>query len=171
MAGTIPADIAQFYWHALVLCQKLAYLYGWPDLLVHGEVDEETEQKFTLLIGAMMGAGLAQQGLVKLSNHFAAQVGNRLPRQALTKHTSYNLTKQVGKWIGVRITKSTLSRGLQKLIPVVGGGVSAGFTAVMMRGMARNLRGHLKGLVFASPEGCPETANEDGHSPTEARQA
>ena len=106
MAGTIPADIAQFYWHALVLCQKLAYLYGWPDLLVHGEVDEETEQKFTLLIGAMMGAGLAQQGLVNLSNRFAAQVGNRLPRQALTKHSSYNLTKQVGRWIGVRITKS-----------------------------------------------------------------
>lgn len=36
MAGTIPADLAQFYWHALVLAQKLAYLYGWPDLLENG---------------------------------------------------------------------------------------------------------------------------------------
>ena len=43
MAGTIPVDLAQFYWHALVLAQKLAYLYGWPDLLEQGQVDEETE--------------------------------------------------------------------------------------------------------------------------------
>ena len=56
MAGTIPADVPQFYWHALVLAQKLAYLYGWPDILDGGEVDEETEIHLTLLVGAMMGA-------------------------------------------------------------------------------------------------------------------
>ena len=40
MVGTVPADLAQFYWHTLVLAQKLAYLYGWPDLSDKGEVDE-----------------------------------------------------------------------------------------------------------------------------------
>ena len=27
MAGTIPADMTQYYWHVFVLAQKLAYLY------------------------------------------------------------------------------------------------------------------------------------------------
>ena len=35
--------VAQFYWHAIVLSQKLAYLYGWPDILEEGAVDDETE--------------------------------------------------------------------------------------------------------------------------------
>lgn len=32
MAATLPADITQFFYHAVVLSQKLAYLYGYPDL-------------------------------------------------------------------------------------------------------------------------------------------
>lgn len=32
MAATVPADMAQYYWHVFVLAQKLAYLYGFPDL-------------------------------------------------------------------------------------------------------------------------------------------
>ena len=33
MAGTVPADLTQFFWHTVVILQKLAYLYGWPELL------------------------------------------------------------------------------------------------------------------------------------------
>ena len=61
MAVTIPADLVQFYWHAIVLSQKLAYLYGWPDLLKEDEADEETKAKITLLIGVMMGAQVANK--------------------------------------------------------------------------------------------------------------
>ena len=64
MAATMPVDMAQFFWHAVALSQKLAYLYGWPDLLGRdGSVDEEAEARLTLLIGAMMGARAAQDGL------------------------------------------------------------------------------------------------------------
>ena len=30
--GTIPSDIAQFYFHVFVVSQKVAYIYGYPDL-------------------------------------------------------------------------------------------------------------------------------------------
>ena len=33
MLGTIPADLMQYYMHALRIMQKLAYLYGWGELL------------------------------------------------------------------------------------------------------------------------------------------
>ena len=33
IAGTVPADLTQFFWHVTVILQKLAYLHGWPELL------------------------------------------------------------------------------------------------------------------------------------------
>ena len=50
MLATVPADLAQFVWHAIVLSQKLAYLYGWQDLLKEGEVDEQTGTTMTLFL-------------------------------------------------------------------------------------------------------------------------
>ena len=152
MAATIPADIAQFYWHALVLAQKLAYLYGWQDLLKEGEVDEDTEFQLTLLIGTMMGASAARRGLVDLSERLAVQIAHRLPRQPLTKYAVYNLTKRVGTWIGVRITKGTFSRGVAKVIPFIGAAISAGVTATMMLPMAKALKNHLRRLRLAHSE-------------------
>ena len=152
MAGTIPADVTQFHWHVVVLSQKLAYLYGWPDILEEGEVDEQTEQQLTLLIGAMMGARVASRVLAEIAQRFAAQVAHRLPRQALTKYAIYNVTKQTAKWVGIQVTKSTASRGISKVIPVVGGVLSAGVTAAMMRPMAHRLKDHLRALRYALPD-------------------
>ncbi len=151
-AITIPADLAQFYGHATILAQKLAYLYGWPDLLEEGEVDEETELRLTLLIGAMMGAKAAQKGLIELAERLAVQVAHRLPRQALTQYAAYTLAKQVGKWIGVNVTKTTFARGISKVVPFVGGVASATVTVVLMRPMAKKLQKHLKTLRYASTE-------------------
>jgi hypothetical protein len=148
--GTIPADLAQFYWHALVVCQKLAYLYGWPSLLEKDEeIDDETMLRLTLFIGVMMGAGGAAGVVTKLSEHYSMEVVNRLPRAALTKVGIHNLAKQVGKWIGIQITKSSFSRVLAKIIPVLGGVISASISAGMMIPMANRLRDHLKKLKFA----------------------
>ncbi len=152
MAGTIPADVAQFYWHALVLAQKLAYLYGWPNLLEEGEVDEDTEFHLTLLVGAMMGAATARRGLTELARRFAEQTAHRLPRQALTKTVYYPLVRKVAKWIGIKITKRTFAGGLSKVVPVIGGVLSAGVTAVMMQPMAKRLKNHLKTLRYALPD-------------------
>jgi uncharacterized membrane protein len=149
-AGTIPADLAQFYWHALVLCQKLAYLYGWPSLLEKDEkIDDEIMLRLTLFIGVMMGASGATDVVSKFSEHFSTEVAPRLPRAALTKVGIYNLAKQVGKWIGIQITKTSFSRVLSKIIPVLGGVISAGISAGMMIPMANRLRDHLKTLKFA----------------------
>ena len=152
MAGTIPVDVAQLYWHALVMAQKLAYLYGWPDLLEEGEVDEQTEVQLTLLIGAMMGAAAANQGLAELAKRFAGETVRRLPRQALTKTWYYPIVKQVGKWIGVRVTKQTFAGGVAKVVPGIGGILSASVTAATMGPMAKRLKNHLRTLKYAFPD-------------------
>ena len=45
MLGTVPADLMQYYVHAFRIMQKLAYLYGWRELLSDmDEVDDETSR-------------------------------------------------------------------------------------------------------------------------------
>ena len=150
MAAMIPADMAQYFWHAIVLAQKLAYLYGWPDLLEDGELDEEAEFRITLLFGAMLGAAQANTVLSEVASRYAYQVARRLPRQALTKTAYYPIVKQVGRWIGVRVTKQSFARGLSKVIPVIGAVTSAALTATLMWPMANQLKNHLRTLRYAT---------------------
>ena len=156
MAATIPGDVAQYYWHAIVLAQKLAYLYGWPDFLRNREADAETNWHITLLIGSMMGAGQANIALAEIAKGFAGEVSTRLPRQALTKTMYYPVVKMVGKWIGIKVTKQSFARVVSKAVPLLGGVVSASVTALTLRPMAKRLQKHLQSLEYAR---CP-TAEE-----------
>ena len=152
MAATIPTDLAQFFWHAIVLAQKLAYLYGWPDLLEDGELDEETELRIVLLIGVMFGAAEANRLLAEIARRFAGEATRRIPRYALTKTSYYPVIKMVLKWVGIKVTKQSFARGLSKVIPVLGGVLSAGVTALTLRPMAKHLKNHLRSLRYAHPE-------------------
>jgi len=58
MLGTIPADLMQYYAHALRIMQKLAYLYGWSELLPDGrETDDDTLGVLAVFFGVMLGVG------------------------------------------------------------------------------------------------------------------
>lgn len=149
MAGTIPADLAQFYWHAIQVVQKLAYIYGWPELYSEDEIDDETLLQITLFIGVMMGAQGAAKLVSDLAERVSAQVVKRLPRAALTKYGIYNLAKQVANWIGVKLTKDSFSRIASKLVPILGGAVSGAISFITMRTMARRLSSHLRSLPIA----------------------
>jgi hypothetical protein len=153
IAGTIPADLVQFYWHAVVLSQKLAYLYGWPDIIdEEGGADDETEYRLTLFMGVMMGAQGANKVIAEIAERFAKEAAKRLPRYALTKYGLYNVAKQVGKWIGIQVTKNAFGRAVARVVPIVGGVVAASVSVALMRPMARRLKTHLSGLGYADPD-------------------
>ena len=149
--GTIPVDLAQFYCNAIILAQKLAYLYGWPSILKEKGIDEETKMRVTLLIGAMLGVGEATKVLNKIAQEFAKETAKRLPRQALTKTAYYPIIKQIGRYIGISVTKASFSRGVARIIPIIGGITSGLLTMAMMRPMAKRLQDHLKTTKFAQP--------------------
>jgi hypothetical protein len=50
MLATIPADIAQYYYHLIVVAQKIGYIYGFADF---GLSDDNLKSLVTLLIGVM----------------------------------------------------------------------------------------------------------------------
>lgn len=162
MAGTIPADMTQYYWHVFVLAQKLAYLYGFPDLRdENGNLTDTASDMLTLFVGVMMGAPAANQAIKGLAKEFAKQVVKRLPQKALTKTMYYPIIKQIAKWIGVKLTKDTFAKGLGKVIPILGGVISGGLTLATFRPSAKRLQHKLQEEMFVINENYQENHNNE----------
>ncbi len=145
MIGTIPADITQYYYHVVIVAQKLGYIYGWPDLLDEKQQFSEASRNIlTLFVGVMLGAGAANKAVTEVGKKLSMQVAKRLPQQALTKTAYYPIIKQVGKWIGMKVTKETFAKGASKFVPILGGVLSGGLTFFTFKPMANKLHAKLK---------------------------
>jgi len=148
--GAVPADLAQYFWHVVVVLQKLAYLHGWPELIAaDGKLDDETKLVVTLFVGVMMGAEGASEAVGKLSAALASQVVKRLPRAAATKYALYRVAKGVATWLGLSLTKKKFAELVGRSIPLVGGVVSGSLTWMAFGQGATRLRRHLEGLPLA----------------------
>lgn len=146
MAATIPADIAQFYYHVFKLSQKLAYLYGYPDLLdENGNATDDTINLLTVFTGVMMGVGGANNAIKAISRQLAMKAVKRLPQQTLTKSFIYTTVKNIAKMLGYRMTKESFAKGLGKIIPIVGGIISGGLTLATFRPCAKRLQKTMQG--------------------------
>ena len=92
-----------------------------PDLLTDGhELDEETIHIVPIFVGVMFGAAGAGKLLSQVAEKLSKEVATRLPRQALTKWGLYTLSKEISKWIGIKLTKDNFARALSKAVPLVG---------------------------------------------------
>ena len=140
MAATIPADVAQFFGMALRLAQELAYMYGAENIWIDGQVDDERiKSQLILYCGVMFGVSGAVSGVRVLSTQIAKTTLKKLPQKALTKTFWYPIVKQIGKAIGVKVTKATVAQGLSKAVPVVGGVISGSLNFASMMPMAKRL--------------------------------
>ena len=155
MSVSIPADVVQYFGNALYLAQQLAYLYGEEDLFNHTEPnasDESVQNWFILYCGVMFGVAGATEGVRVLSSQIAKVTLKKLPQQALTKTIWYPIIKQIGKVVGVKVTKSTVAKGVSKVIPVIGGIVSGGLNFASMMPMAKRLQTALDSAHFGYTE-------------------
>ena len=146
MLGTIPADLMQYYAHALRIMQKLAYLYGWSELLPDGrETDDDTLGVLAVFFGVMLGVGGAAQSLTAFAR-VAAKTAyqNHATKRALMSITWYPVVKHSLRLIGINITKSTAAKGFSKIVPVIGGFVSSGLTFMTLQSQSALLKEHLR---------------------------
>ena len=149
MAATIPADILQFFGMALRLAQELSYHYGAQDLWQNGQVDDEkVKNQLLLYCGVMFGVSGAVSGVRVLSTQIAKTTLKKLPQKALTKTFWYPIIKQIGKAVGIKVTKSTVAKGVSKAIPVIGGVISGGLNFASMMPMANRLQATLDSATF-----------------------
>src|SRR6266700_6715425 len=151
IAGTVPADLTQFFWHVLVILQKLAYLYGWPELFSEdSELDDETLLILTVFVGVMLGAESAAKVLGEIAERATAQVLKRLPRETLTKWGLYRLAHEVAKRIGIKLTEDSFARYLSRIVPILGGIISGTVTWISFSLMTSRLAAHLESLPLAA---------------------
>ena len=153
IAGTVPADLTQFFWHVLVILQKLAYLYGWPELFSEDselELDDETLLILTVFVGVMLGAEPAAKVFGDIAECAAAQVLKRLPRETLTKWGLYRLAREVAKRIGIKLTEDSFARYLSRIVPILGGIISGTVTWISFSLMTSRLAAHLESLPLAA---------------------
>ena len=159
MAATIPADMLQFFVAALRLAQEISYLYGAEDLWENGSVDnEKVNSQLIMYLGTMFGVSGAVSSIRFISSQVAKQTLKKLPQQALTKTVWYPVVKQIGKSIGVKVTKNTVAKGVSKAIPIVGGVISGGLNFASMLPMGKRLVKTLDEAIFEYDE---ETAQQD----------
>lgn len=153
MVGTIPSDLAQYYYHVFALAQKLAYIYGYPDLCdENGNFTEDAAEMLTIFVGVMGGVAAANKVIQEIAEQVQKEVLRRLPRYALTKGVLYPLIKQIAKWVGINLTKQSFSRGVSKLVPIIGGVVSGGLTYVTFKPQSKKLKEQLRGKMLLAYE-------------------
>lgn len=125
----ITADFAQYLVHVLRISQKVAYIYGYPEIFsIEGSMDEKTQKIILLFIGVMYRVSGANKVIAEISKLLGGKVGKDILRAALTKTAWYPLLQQVCKQVGIKVTKDALSKTTTKVFPVMGGVVSAGFS-------------------------------------------
>lgn len=146
MLGTIPADLMQYYVHALRIMQKLAYLYGWGELLPDGrDADDDTLGVLAVFFGVMLGVGGAAQSLTAFARvAVKTAYQNHATKRALMSITWYPVVKYSLRLIGINITKSTAAKGFSKIVPVIGGFVSSGLTFMALQSQSALLKEHLR---------------------------
>jgi uncharacterized membrane protein len=153
MVGTIPGDLAQYYYHVFALAQKLAYIYGYPDLCdENGNFTEDAAEMLTIFVGVMGGVAAANKVIQEIAEQVQKEVLRRLPRYALTKGVLYPLVKQIAKWVGINLTKQSFSRGVSKLVPIIGGVVSGGLTYVTFKPQSKKLKEQLRSKMLLAYE-------------------
>lgn len=156
MAGTIPADLGQFYAHVLRVAQKLAYIYGYKNI----DLDDETQNLLIIFLGVMFGVNAATAALAKLAAANAANIGAKAAAKPLSKYAAYNIAKKTLAWVGVKLTKDSVGKAVSKAVPVVGGVISGGLTVATFLPMVRKLQKELSKFAAMPPESLYK-ANEE----------
>lgn len=144
LLGTVPADLVQYYWHFLVMAQKLAYVYGWPDLCdENNNLGDEAQAIMTIFVGVGFGVDGASAAVREISKKAAEHWAKRIPRMALTKTFWYPIVKEIAAWLGIKLTKDSVAKTASKAIPLLGALVSGTLTYATFKPMANKLRKEL----------------------------
>ena len=156
MLATVPADLLQFYAHAMIILQKLMYLYIWDNDIFDedGNMDEATEQVVIVMFGVMFGVKAAATTLAKLVAQIGGKSLSKVTANAITKalikgvvnKTTRPLIVKIIQKIGLRSTLMLGHKLASKIVPLIGGFASAALTLAFLPPMANLLKNKLANL-------------------------
>jgi hypothetical protein len=133
MLATIPADIAQYYYHLIVVAQKIGYIYGFADF---GLSDDNLKSLVTLLIGVMADDEDASKTIREIySEQFKKGAAALVLGKAFNK-----IILKIAVVISYLLTGKTVLKSVFKVIPILGGFVSGGITLFSFQPMCDKLK-------------------------------
>lgn len=144
MLATIPADLANYYYHIVAVGQKLGYLYGFPDMIDNsGRLTQDGEIMLTTFIGVMNEVKMANELVKKI----AIEVAKRIPEEAAMRVAGNILSKQIvsqaveaiAAKLGTQIVGKNAGRAVVKAIPVLSGLICGGITYATFKPQSKRL--------------------------------
>lgn len=143
----IPAsmgDLSLFYAQVLITAQKLAYVYGMPDIW-NGKDDLDDNAYRTLII--LLGVAAGVEGASQMFANIAQAAIKKAAKKAAEKPGADAITKIVVKileFLGKKASGKAVGSFIKKAIPFVSALISGVFTYASFRPMARRLKKELK---------------------------
>ena len=141
IAGAVIADLGNNLAHEMRIIQKLAYIYGWPDIFnIDKDMDEESKNIILLFLGVMICVDGASEMLLKVSRYFGKNISKKILQKAISKTAWYPLLKKICALVFVKLTKKALANAVEKGIPLVAVVLSGAMTYNAFSKEANNLR-------------------------------
>ena len=137
----LPADLGQYYWHCFVLAQKLAYLYGYPDLR---QMDGQLARTLTVFVGVMMGVAKANEAINALARQLVQTTVEKMAADGVQRAAWFQVVQNIAQALGLKLSKKKLTTLASKLIPVAGAAISGGFSFVTFKRGANRLDQQLR---------------------------
>lgn len=141
----IAPDFAESLRLCIVLSQKLAYLYGWPDMLDENrQLTETTRDMLSIFIGVMLNVSKAGNMLSKLARNVAASVGKCVAKETFSRTSWYPLLRTICAALGLKMTRNNMGNVVVKAVPIAASTVSGALTWWTFTVAANRLQKKLK---------------------------
>lgn len=138
-AATIPADTLQFFAVSLRLAQELSYLYGRDDFWKDSQITDKAKTELLLYLGTMFGVGGAASTMRYIAKPMGEKIAKNIMQKSLNKTVWYPILKKLGSYIGVKVTKESVSKSVAKVVPIVGGVIAGSMSYFTMGAMTDRL--------------------------------
>lgn len=153
MLGTVPADIVNFYYHTIVIGQKLGYLWGFPDMLDdNGNITDKGRIILTGFIGVMNKIAAAEQVVKAIAKDLvkrtAGETAERMATKLFMKPVIAQSVEQVAKKLSLQIASKSSVRLVNKLIPVISGVICGTMTYASFKNQAKKLNLNLRSIAI-----------------------
>ncbi len=157
MVAMIPADVANYYYHVVLVGQKLAYLYGFPDMIdERGNLTSDGEIMLTAFIGVMNKVEMANKLIQKIAGEMTKRLSEetavRVAGNILSKQIVSQAVEVIARKLGTQIAAKNVGRGVAKAIPIISGVICGGLTYASFKPQAKRLHEALKKNGIADPQ-------------------
>lgn len=137
----IPIDLVQYYYHTVIIAQKLAYLYGYPDLRDRtGKMKPSAYGLLLIFLGVMLGSDASTRAVKKVARTLSQDAASHLPQVNVPAVVWLPIAESMSKWMREKVFKRPLTKRLIKAVPLLGGVVTGCLTYMSFKPNAKRLQ-------------------------------